>query len=211
VGTLYLVCGAAIWFSEWHRHDIYHLVFASPLLVIVSLHLLGSWQRRWARLSMQVLAITAGCLVCVNLMSTSVARMIPTRVGAVGMYKDNGLLTYLQTEVRPGEKIFVYPYRPIYYFLTRGVNPTRYLTLTYNYNTTGEFRDAISALERDKVRVVVWDRKFQTEVAPLVFSPAAMRPPNGFLMEDYLRAHYDTVREIDGVRVLERKKDKDAR
>lgn len=205
LGGLYLLCGVALWFSEWHRHDIYHLVFASPLLLVVSL---GWWSEalsRVARMGRQLLAITAGALAVVNLLVEVTVHEVPTRVGTVGVSKDTGLLTALQTHTRPGEEIFVYPYRPLYYFLTDTVNPTRYLTLTYNYNTSAEFRDAIRTIETRRVRVVVWDKRFQAETAPVVFSPAAVRPPDGFLMEDYLRAHYREVEEIDGVSVMERR------
>lgn len=205
LGGLYLVCGIALWFSEWHRHDIYHLVFASPLLLVVSLGLWSDTECRTAKMGRQLLAVTAGTLAVVNLLVAVTVHEVPTRVGRVGVSKDTRLLAALQAHTRRGEEIFVYPYRPLYYFLTNTVNPTRYLTLTYNYNTSAEFRDAIRTIEERRVRVVVWDRRFQTETAPKVFSSAAVSPPDGFLMEDYLRAHYREVEEIDGVSVMERR------
>lgn len=204
LGQLYLFCGIALWVSEAHRHDIYHLAFGSPLLVIVSLHLLGGMRGRGIGIAVQSLALTAACLAGVNLLSAATAQGVPTRVGDVGLYRDSGLIAALDSQVKPGEKIFIYPYRPIYYFLSKTVNPTRFLTLTYNYNTEAEFDEAIRCLEESRVRTVVWDRKFQAEVAPTVFAPAAMNPPGGFVMENYFRSRYRVVKEIDGVFLMER-------
>jgi hypothetical protein len=123
----------------------------------------------------------------------------------VAVYKNTDVIDYLDSHTVQGEEIFAYPYCPIYYFLTATSNPTRYLTMTYNYNSADEFKDAIRTLEEQKTRYVVWDSKFMTEVAPVVFTKAARNPPSGFLMEDYLESHYRIAKDFDGVRVMERK------
>ena len=40
--VLYWMCGGAIWLSEIHRKDIYHLVFGAPLLIILCIYYLRS-------------------------------------------------------------------------------------------------------------------------------------------------------------------------
>ena len=38
---LYWLCGVALWLSEIHRKDIFHLVFGSPLLMILCIYYIG--------------------------------------------------------------------------------------------------------------------------------------------------------------------------
>ena len=203
--VLYLACGAALWVSEMHRRDIYHLVFGSSLLLILSVFLLNEINTKWSSYALQLLAIASACLATFNLFSVLITHTMPTRVGPVAVYKDNGVVAYLDSHTVPGEEIFSYPYCPIYYFLSATSNPTRYLTLTYNYNPTSEFNSVIDVLEQHQVRYVIWDAKFLASTAPLVFSKAALTPPDGFLMEAYLQAHYKTVKDADGFRIMERK------
>lgn len=205
--ALYLFCGAALWLSETHRKDIYHLVFASPLLIIVSIYLLSEVRKRWSDYALQILAVTATCLAVFNLLAVTTAHAVPTRVGTVAMYRSNGALAYLNAHTQPGEEIFAYPYCPMYYFLSATMDPTRFLTLTYNYNTTEEFESAIRTIDEHRVRYVVWDSNFLTKTAPIVFTAAATHPPAGFLMEDYLNAHYSIAQDFDGLRIMERKPD----
>ena len=203
--TLFLLCGIAIWLSEFHRRDIYHLVFGSPLLLILLCSMLIENQLRMSRVALTVLAVTGSCLVVFNLFLVLTAHSVSTRVGTIALYKDNPSLGFLEAHTVPGEEIFAYPYCPIYYFLSATTNPTRYLTMTYNYNTEGEFKDAIRTLEEQKVRIVLWDTNFLEKTAPIVFSEAARRPSYGYLMENYLTAHYRTVNEANGIRIMERK------
>ena len=201
---LYAICGSALWTSEMHRKDIYHLVFGAPLLLILCVHFLLQSRKRIADYALQILAITSGCLMVFNLLLVSTAHAIPTRVGSVAMYEDSPVVAFLDAHTVSGEETFVYPYCPIYYFLTATMNPTRFITLTYNYNTAEEFQDTIRILDEHKVRYVVWDSNFLTRTASRVFSNAARTPAEGFVMEKYLEAHYATVLDDHGLRVLER-------
>jgi hypothetical protein len=203
--VLFALCGIAIWLSEFHRRDIYHLVFGSPLLLILLCSMLIEERTKISRIALTVVTVTASCLAIFNLFLVLTAHSVSTRVGTIALYKDIPSLELLDVHTEPGEEIFAYPYCPIYYFLSGTTNPTRYLTLTYNYNTEDEFKDAIRTLEEHKVRIVLWDANFLEKTAPVVFSDAARRPSFGFLMEDYLTSHYRTVNETNGIRIMERK------
>ena len=202
---LYWLCGSAVWLSEIHRKDIYHLVFASPILIILCVYLLNQYRAKIADLALQVLVISASCLLCFNLFMALIDHPIKTRVGSVAMFKEDPVLTFLSTHTVPGEEIFSYPYSPVYYFLTATTNPTRYSILLYNYNTSSQFREVIQTLERHKVKYVVWDTKFQASAFPDVFPSSVRKPPDGFLIESYLESHYNLVESFDGVRIMERK------
>lgn len=201
---LYGICGSALWVSEMHRKDIYHLVFGAPLLLILCTYFLLQSRKRIAGYTLQILGITSACLMIFNLLLVSMAHSIPTRAGNAGMYKDSPVVAYLDAHTVPGEETFAYPYCPIYYFLSATINPTRFITLTYNYNTADEFEDTIRILDQRKVRYIVWDSNFLAKTASAVFSDAARTPPEGFVMEKYLETHYTTVLDDHGLRVLER-------
>jgi hypothetical protein len=201
---LYWFCGWAMWISEIHRRDMAHLAAGCPLLVILCVHFLGEYRGKAADLVMQLFAVSAGVLATINLFMALVAHSVPTRVGSVALFKPSPALTFLDSHVAPGTEIFVYPTFPMYYFLSDTRNPTRYSLLLYNYNTSSQFHDAIRALDQHKVRYVVWDTTFDTTAAPY-FSESANRPAEGLLMEPYLESHYRIMKDLNGVRIMERK------
>ena len=203
---LYWLCGWALWLSEFHRRDIAHLTAGSPLLIILCVYLLVEYQRKIADWLLQFLAIGAGALAAVNLFIVLCAQSVPTRVGPVGMFKSDQALAFLDSHAAAGSEIFAYPTCPMYYFLSATTNPTRYSLLLYNYNTPSQFQDAIRVLDRHKVKYVIWDTTVETKAAPY-FSAAMYRPAGGLLMEPYLESHYRLVKEVDGLRIMERKAD----
>lgn len=203
---LYWLCGWALWLSEFHRRDIYHLVLGAPLLIVLAVYLLGERREPIAALALQTLAVTATCLCCLNwLLVVIAAHPMMTRVGAVAMYKPDITLKFLDEHVSSGDEIFSYPYCPMYYFLSGATNPTRYSFLMYNYNTASQFRDAIDTLDRRRTRYVVWNTTFQTKVAGTVFPASVSIPPDQQIMEPYLNSHYKLVKEENGIRIMERK------
>ena len=203
---LYWLCGWALWLSEFHRRDIAHLTAGSPLLIILCVHFLVEYRGKIADWLLQFLAISAGALAAVNLFIVLCAQSVPTRVGPVGMFKSDQALAFLDSHAAAGSEIFAYPTCPMYYFLSATTNPTRYSLLLYNYNTPSQFQDAIRVLDRHKVKYVIWDTTVETKAAPY-FSAAMYRPAGGLLMEPYLESHYRLVKEVDGLRIMERKAD----
>ena len=79
--VLYWLCGIALWLSEFHRKDIFHLVFGSPLLIILCIYYLQQYRAKVAGLGLQVLAISATCLAGFNLFLALSAHPMATRVG----------------------------------------------------------------------------------------------------------------------------------
>jgi hypothetical protein len=125
--------------------------------------------------------------------------------GSVYVFNADGVLDFLTAHVKLGEPIFVYPYAPMYYFLSAARNPTRYSLLMYRMNTESQFRDAVQSLERNNVRYVVWDRSFPQWIHN--WFPAYRNPPRDrLIMEPYLLDHYRVVGGTDsGFQFLERK------
>ena len=203
--ALYSLCGAALWLSEIHRKDIFHLVFGSPLLIILCIHLLVERREKIADFTLQILAISAACLAGFNFFLVLTAHPVITRVGSVAVFKTDPVLALLEKKVPPGEETFVYPYAPMYYFLSATTNPTRYSLLMYNYNTATEFRETVKLLERHQVRYVVWDTGYYASTLKTFFPSAKPPRPDELIMEPYLESHYSLVKAEGGIRVMERK------
>jgi Dolichyl-phosphate-mannose-protein mannosyltransferase len=202
---LYWLCGWAIWLSEIHRKDICHLVFGSPLLIILCIYYLGQYRAKAADYALQVLAISAACLATFNLFLALSAHPMTTRVGSVSVFKKIPVLALLDAKVAPGDEIFAYPYCPMYYFLSATTNPTLYGALVYNFNTPTQFEEVIRVLDQRRVRYVLWDTDFEMRVAAAKLPASVRMLPGEFIIEPYLESHYRLVKEEDGVRLLERK------
>ena len=204
---LYWLSGGALWVAELHRKEMAHLVFGSPLLIILCIHFLVEYRGKIASLVLSVLSISVVCLASFNIFCTLLAaHPITTRVGSIETFQDAPALTLLEKLVSPGEEIFAYPYCPRYYFLASTTNPTPYSILTYNYNTPSQFQEVVSILEQHKVRYVMWDVNFE-QLRSSVFPGSEQPPPGGHIIEAYLESHYKILQVVDGTRIMERKTD----
>jgi hypothetical protein len=203
--SLYLLCGLSLWISELHRKDIVHLVFGSPLLMIVSVQLLSHSGRMLSRLVLVVLTASSCTLAVCNLMVVLTAHTVSTRVGNVAMLEGAEEFAALNARLSPGEEIFAYPYCPSYYFLTQTDNPTRFSILQSGYNTPAEVREVLRILESHNVNHVLWDTSFRKRSLALVF-PAALKLPDDLApLETYLRDQYIPVYSQNGFQILERR------
>ncbi|MGD0097516.1 MAG: hypothetical protein ABSB60_13550 [Terracidiphilus sp.] len=201
---LYGLCGVALWMSEMHRLDINHLVFGSPLLMILFTYCMEVTSRKYADWTLQLVAMTCFWLGTFNFLGALTAHSIATPIGSVAIFKDDPVLRYIVKNIAVGEEMFVYPYHPAYYFLSSTINPTRYSLLMYNYNTDEEFYDAIRSIEQSRTRYVIWDTGLLAYVKDY-FPTSNREAKSGLIMEPYLESHYKVLKEIDGVRIMERK------
>ncbi len=205
---LYLLCGAAIWLSEIHRKELGHLASGSPVLLIVFCYFLLAYRNKAAAVGIQLLAICAVALAGFNLVMMAGTHPVHTRVGTIRVYKKYPVLKYLETHTHPGEPIFCFQYCPRYYFLDQNPNPTRFSLLTYNYNTKKQFEEAIREIQRARVKYVVWQSGPALKEIYYLLKGANKRPPYGFIMDDYLHAHYHKVKAFsNGMQIWERNGD----
>jgi hypothetical protein len=93
---------------------------------------------------------------------------ILTPVGSVrAVAGDVSVVEGLLASVRPHQSLFVYPYKPLFYFLTQADNPTRYSYLAPGMMTNEDSRIALAELQS--------------------------RPPDWVLYMDLDRAEYERV------------------
>jgi len=93
----------------------------------------------------------------------------------------------------------------MYYFLSGTANPTRFSILLYHNNTDAQFQEVIAALERRKVRYVLWDTLVDGQNLKQWFPDYQQPPREKLTIEPYLNAHYDLIGVKNGFRVLQRK------
>jgi 4-amino-4-deoxy-L-arabinose transferase-like glycosyltransferase len=202
--VLYWLAGSALWLSELHRKDVAHLVIGSPLLIILCIFYLQERRTKAYRVMLQALSIVSVCLAGCTLMSALLAHSTMTRVGQVSTSVPDPVLTAIDEHVAPGGDIFIYPYSPMYYFLSNTNNPTRYSFLIYNYYTATQFEEVTHTLDQHRVKYVLWNKHFQEHVIDALF-PAAH--PERYIMEPYLESHYKPIWVHDNVLLMERNAD----
>jgi hypothetical protein len=202
--VLYWLAGSALWLSEMHRKDIAHLIFGSPLLVILCIFYLQQRRTRAYGLTLQALSIASVCLAACTLILALYTHSTITRAGQVNISTPDPVLASIDEHVPSGGELFIYPYSPMYYFLSNTSNPTRYSFLVYNYYTPAQFEEVIRSLDQHQVKYVLWDTNFKAKVIDVLFPSAR---PDHLIMEPYLESHYRPVWVHDGVRLLERNYD----
>ncbi|MGH9625846.1 MAG: ArnT family glycosyltransferase, partial [Bryobacteraceae bacterium] len=202
----YWAAGYGIWLAEMHRHDITHLRNGSILLAILFLTICEKHKSAWPRACVLMLG---GCLVLNGTIAAGLALQYKTpihsRHGTLLARHPDGALQFLLAHTKPGDYIFVYPYRPVYYFLADARNPIPFPALIYHANNAAEFHECVRDLQTKKVKYVLWDAVFSGNGMRSVFPAYRQPPPNRLIMEPYLESHYRQVAYANGFRILERK------
>jgi hypothetical protein len=182
-----------------------HLIYGSPLLLILCIYL---WQQRgafWhygARALLSSFVLLAAFTV---LIAQAAQTRVTTRRGTIYTFTRDSALDFLDQQVTTGQEIFVYPYYPMYYFLSATRNATRFSILMYHINTTAQFREAMADLERRKARYVLWDTAVEGQNLKQWFPGYEHPRREELLIEPYLKEHYDLVGYKDSFRVLVRR------
>jgi hypothetical protein len=199
------VAGYALWLSELHRLDIGHLRNGCILLVAIFLSLVETAPSRHAKRAAVAFAscfLLIGGIYVVGALGAKVR--IQTRRGTLWADKPDRVMQFLMGHTQPGDYVFVYPYRPVYYYLAELRNPTRVAAYVYSPEIAGIFRQEMQSLDAKKVRYVLFDTNLSGKNMRQVF-PAYQPPkPQDEIFEPYLASHYHQIALLDGFRVLER-------
>ncbi len=204
----YITSGIALWISEIHRWDIFHLIFGSPILFIFFFYILRAYiekDRNWE----SAVGLVTLCLIFYGVYSGFIAANAMnkqhTRRGLINNFVEDKALTFMHDEIKRGEEVFVYPYYPMYYFLADIKNPTKNNILVYNINTEKHFKDAVLDLDQKRVKYVLWDT-FVAGANIKKWYPKYKHPPNNKLyIERYLQENYNTVDTLNGFKIMRRR------
>jgi Dolichyl-phosphate-mannose-protein mannosyltransferase len=202
------LAGAALWLSEIHRRDVVHLAAGAPVLLIALFASLQLISR--SRIRNAVTGAIAASLMVFGILNfvahVQGSHAVETRRGTVMTAADDQALQFLNSSVKAGEFVFVYPYSPIYYYLADVRNPTRLSTLLYGYNPPAQFDEVVYDLEEKRVPYVLDSGASETTVAK--WFPGYRRPAaDKLVLEHYLRERYQPIAIKDGFRVLRRRSD----
>jgi hypothetical protein len=120
---------------------------------------------------------------------------IATRRGIVNALQDDAVIPYVQAHTQPGEQILVYPYLPLYYYLTATFSSDAYEYLQPGMSTQAQASAMVHDLESGHVRVVVFESAFADKIAtswPGTRASDIVRDP----VEDYIVRHYRFCRVL---------------
>lgn len=205
----YIILGLVLWASEIHRKDLPHLIYGSPLLVITSFVLLKQCFSNIKVLYNLIIGLVILGFLSFATINAAIAstanHLISTRRGHIYCPKGDEALDFLLQKTKPGEPVFIYPYYPMYYFLADVKNPTRYSILMYQTNTEDQFHEVIKALEKEKVKYILWDTFVSGSTMKTWFPQYRQPPEEKLILEKYLREHYEVVAEKNKFKILRRR------
>ena len=122
---------------------------------------------------------------------------VDTQLGTVQCRgRDGRNVQFATSIVNPGDTLFVYPYQPIWYSLTGGVNPTRFDFLQPGMMTLENETEELKELEAKPPQWVIWHNlPARTVLAIWPHSdPATLRFQH---IEHFIRTRYSQVQPAD--------------
>jgi len=147
------------------RADILHFMYLAPLWYVVLAWGLGSPVRpqlllaRIRPLLMAYVAAAFGMLgLAVLLATTGSHREVQTRRGAIIISEEDTVIAYVQAHSQPGSRLLVYPYLPLYNYLTATTSPSRYDFFQAGMNTSEQAQEIIESLKRNRSPVLLEPR-----------------------------------------------------
>jgi hypothetical protein len=143
-----LLCIVALVASTYPRSDVAHLAYVAALSYAVAgiliYRLLPARPRAWLTISVAVWAAVFAWQAHLP----SRLRTLHTPAGDIRASAEEApVVEELLSRVRPHQSLFVYPYKPLLYFLTQAENPTRYSYLAPGMMTTQDASLALSELQ----------------------------------------------------------------
>jgi hypothetical protein len=183
-----LVTGFALILSTYPRWDLNHLTWISaPFYALVAALIARTSFRKAAAV---IVLIAAGSCFMVGIQERFRETTRVTNVGTIhGKLADLDVLAMIQSRVKPSDTLFVFPYRPMLYFITGAHNPTR-----YSFLQPGMFsdKDELEALSELRAHPPQW--VFYTHVPPEAYlriwpgsDPRRLQMAG---IEDFLRENY---------------------
>ena len=106
------------------------------------------------------------------------------------------VIEYVQAHVAAGEKILVYPYLPLYYYLTDTASPTRYEYFQPGMHTPQQAEEMLAEITAARVPVVLFEASFWEKIPtswPGTPLSAIVRDP----IADYIQREYRTVQDFE--------------
>jgi hypothetical protein len=181
------------------RPDFVHLDYLAPIFYIAlawALQELNVQPRLWrsAVSFVSVYIVVSSTAFALAMLSAPLRAHwhLATARGTIVIDAADHSLEKVQANVDPREKLFVYPYEPLYNYLTGTFSPARYDFLEPGMHTAEQFQESLHALAADQTRVILLDTTFYERFAWI--SPNAPKNLSAAKdpLEEYIFAHYRT-------------------
>jgi len=153
------------------RADILHFMYLAPLFYLVLAWILegrnvGSSFFKAMLPALRVLVLTSfgffGLALLVRNLGANLG--VETRRGAINTAGRDTVLEYVQAHVNPGSRILIYPYLPLYYYLTGTFSPTGYEYIQPGMHTPEQTAEVERDLARDRTPVVLYEYSFAEKI-----------------------------------------------
>ena len=153
------------------RADIIHFMYLEPLFAVVLAWIIDGRDipSQTFRAAQPVLnAFLAAAFLAMSMAllirTVNAPYEMETRRGLVRMPGQDTVVEYVQQHVGAGETILVYPYLPLYYYLTATYSPSRYEYLQPGLHTVEQSREMLSQLDSRRVRAVLFEPSFADKI-----------------------------------------------
>jgi hypothetical protein len=153
------------------RADVIHFMYLQPVFCLVLAWIVdgrdipGHWFRPVRPFLVTYLVIAFAAFSMPILMRAARAPFkVETVRGAIATPAKDTVLEYAQAKLRPGETILVYPYLPLYYFLTGTFSPAQYEYFQPGMNTARQAQQILAELKSQRVRMVLFEASFPEKI-----------------------------------------------
>jgi hypothetical protein len=153
------------------RADILHFMYLAPLFYLVLAWILdgGDVHSTFFRVILPVLRVLV--LTCFGFFALGMLLRnldanvrVWTRRGVIRTAAPDGVLEYVQAHVTAGSRILIYPYLPLYYYLTDTFSPTGYEYIQPGMHTREQMTEVARDLASSRTPVVLYDYSFTEQI-----------------------------------------------
>jgi 4-amino-4-deoxy-L-arabinose transferase-like glycosyltransferase len=121
---------------------------------------------------------------------------VRTRRGVITTPADDQVIPYVEAHVAPGEAILVYPYLPLYYYLTDTLSASRYEYFQPGMHTPQQAREMIAQVSSERVRVILFESSFWEKI-PSAWPETPLSAIANDPVMDYILAKYRACRSLN--------------
>jgi hypothetical protein len=153
------------------RADIIHFMYLQPLFCLVLAWIVDGRDipgRLFKTVRPAVIVFISASFLALSMAVLMRAARAPywieTRRGAIKTPSKDTVIDYTQAHLAPGETLFVYPYLPLYYYLTGTFSPFRYEYFQPGMNTTAQAHEILSQLASRRVPTVLFEPSFPEKI-----------------------------------------------
>jgi hypothetical protein len=120
---------------------------------------------------------------------------VTSRRGRITTRGQDTVIDYVQAHVLPGEKLLVYPYLPLYSYLTETSSPSRYDYFQSGMNTDIQAAEILATLQASRTRTVLFEMSFKEKI-PHSWPETPLHAIASDPVADYIVANYRSCRVL---------------